>query len=143
MLRFIPLLLLAAAPAFAQAPNIEIQHAWSRATPAGRTGAVFLTIEDHGAPDRLIAVQSPAAQAASVHETSMDGGVMKMRSVAAVALAPGQTVTFAPGGLHIMLMQLNRDLAEGDKVPVTLTFERAGKIVVDATVVKAGGGPPQ
>ena len=143
MPRFIALLLLVAAPAFAQAPNIEIQNAWSRAAPAGRTGVVFLTIADHGAPDRLIAIDSPAARTAELHESSMDGGVMKMRLIGVLPIAPGQTVTLAPGGYHIMLVHLNRDLAEGDKVPVTLTFETAGKIAVDAFVVKAGGPSPQ
>jgi copper(I)-binding protein len=143
MPRFLALLLLAAAPAFAQAPNIEIQNAWSRAALAGRTGVVFLTIADRGAPDRLIAIESPAAQTAELHESTMGGGIMKMRPLGVLPIAPGQTVTLAPGGYHIMLVHLNRDLAEGDKVPVTLTFETAGKIAVEATVVKAGGPAPK
>ena len=143
MQRFLALLLMAATPAFAQSPSIEVRNAWSRAAPAGRAGVVFLTIEDHGAPDRLIGIASPAAGMAALHETNMDAGVMTMRPLGVLRVAPGQTVTLAPGGYHIMLMHLNRDLAEGDKVPVTLTFEKAGAIAVEAVVVKAGGAAPQ
>ncbi len=136
-------LLFAAAPAIAQTPGVEIQNAWSRAAPAGRTGVVFLTIADHGAPDRLIGIASPDAEMAELHETTMDGGVMRMRPVAVLAVEAGKTVTLAPGGSHIMLMHLRRDLNEGDRVQVTLTFEKAGKITVDAAVVKAGGPAPR
>ena len=72
-------LLFATVPALAQTPSIEVRNPWSRAALAGRTGVVFLTIAGQGAPDRLIAVTSPVAEAAQLHVTTMDQGVMKMR----------------------------------------------------------------
>ncbi len=145
MLRFIAFAawLLVTVPVLAQKPGIEVQNAWSRAAPVGRTGVVFLTIVDYGAPDRLIGVSSTLADAAELHETTMDGGVMRMRPVVGMPVEPGKPVTLAPGGGHIMLMHLNRDLKEGDQVPVTLIFEKAGKVNVMAPVVKAGGPAPK
>lgn len=130
-------------PALAQTPGIEVQNAWSRAAPAGGTGVVFMTIVDHGAPDRLIGVTSGAAERAELHETSMDGGVMRMRPVAAMPVDTGKPVTLTPGGVHIMLVRLHRGLNEGDRVSVTLIFEKAGRINVTAPVAKAGGSPPK
>lgn len=135
-------LLFATVPALAQTPSIEVRNPWSRAALAGRTGVVFLTIASQGAPDRLIAVTSPVAEAAQLHVTTMDQGVMKMRSVAALTVEPGKPVILAPGGNHIMLMHLKQALNEGDRVPVTLTFEKAGPISVTAAVAEAGGGMP-
>jgi len=122
----------------AQGPGIEVERPWSRATFA-KTGAAYLTIVNRGgAADALIAVSSPAAGKAMVHTTIMAEGVMKMRPALPVELAAGATVKLAPGGLHIMLMGLKGPLAEGDVVPITLTFEKAGAIAVEARVRPAG-----
>jgi periplasmic copper chaperone A len=139
---FMPAALLAAAlfaaPAFAQPSPIQIEHAWSRAALAGHTGVVFLTITDTGAPDRLVSIASPVAAKAELHESFVDQGVTKMRPVAALAVAPGKPATLKPGGYHIMLVELKQALKEGDTVPLTLTFEKAGPVSVTATVEKAG-----
>jgi hypothetical protein len=130
--------LFAAPAASAQQAGIQIDQAWSRAAMAGHTGVVFLTIVDSGAPDRLIAVSSPVAEKAELHESMSDQGVMKMRPVAGLAVAPGTPVTLSPGGYHIMLLQLKQALVEGQTVPVTLTFEKAGPVSTSAIVQKAG-----
>jgi copper(I)-binding protein len=122
----------------AQGPGVEIKHPWSRATFA-KTGAAYLTIHNKGgASDALIAVSSPTANKAMVHRTIMEEGVMKMRPALPVELAPGATVKLAPGGLHVMLMGLKAPLKEGEVVPITLTFENAGAIAIEARVGPAG-----
>jgi periplasmic copper chaperone A len=130
--------------ALAQSGSIEVDHVWARATPGGaKTGAIYLTIANKGgAPDKLLSASTPAAGLAQVHSMSMDNGVMKMRPVASLDLKPGETTELKPGGLHIMLMQLKGPLVEGKSVPLTLTFEKAGKVDVTATVEKPGAMGP-
>ena len=73
----------------------------------------------------------------------MDGGIMKMRELAGgLAIEAGKTVDLAPGGYHLMLMELKAPLKSGDKVPVTLTFEKAGKVEVTLDVQGIGGQQP-
>ena len=135
-------LVFAVLPAAAQAPGIEVLNAWSRAAPAAGTGVIFLTIANHGAPDRLVGVASQIAERTELHETTQDNGVMRMRPVPALLVETGKAVSLAPGGYHIMLMRLKQALKEGDQVPVVLTFEKAGAITVNAAVSKVGGGRP-
>lgn len=120
--------------------GIAVTDAWSRAAMAGRTGVVYLTITDTGAPDKLTAVSAPVAATATLHETIDDHGVMKMRPVAAVPVQQGEPLTLGPGGYHIMLEGLKQPLEPGETFPVTLTFANAGTIVATATVQKAGAG---
>ena len=75
---------------------------------------------------------------------TMQGGVMKMRSLAAIDLPAGQAVVLKPGATHIMLMGLKQPLRAGESFPLTLEFEKAGKREVNVTVEKAGAtGPDQ
>ena len=122
----------------AQQSGIQIDHVWSRAAMAGRTGVVYLTITDTGPADALTGVATPVAATAGLHETINDNGVMKMRPVASLPITPGKSVTFAPGGYHIMLMDLKQPLKEGDSFPVTFSFAKAGQVTATATVEKAG-----
>jgi copper(I)-binding protein len=123
---------------FAQQPGIQLDHVWSRAAMAGRTGVVYLTITDTGPADTLTGVATPVAATAGLHETVNDSGVMKMRPVASLPITPGKPVTLAPGGYHIMLMDLKQPLKEGDSFPVTFSFANAGQVTATATVEKAG-----
>jgi copper(I)-binding protein len=147
MLRSIVLLSLLAvagvpgvAPAAAQAPAIEVDHAWARATPAGaRTAALYLTLVNKGhAADRLVAVSTPVAGKAEVHSSTTENGVMQMRPVAALEVKPGSPLVLKPGGYHVMLMELKQPLVAGQSFAVTLTFEKAGAIDATATVEKLG-----
>ncbi|HEX3497692.1 MAG TPA: copper chaperone PCu(A)C, partial [Stellaceae bacterium] len=88
--------------------------------------------------DRLVAVATPAAAKAELHVTSMDGGVMKMRPIAAVDVKAGAQTEFKPGGMHIMLVGLTAPLKVGQSFPLALTFEKAGKIETIVTVEKPG-----
>jgi copper(I)-binding protein len=136
---FAAALVLLPAVALADPAGIQVQHAWSRAMPAGATGVVYLTIVDQGAPDTLTGVSSPVAASAELHESINDNGVMKMRSVASLPVAPGKPVTLAPGGYHIMLTGLKQALVAGTTFPLTLTFAKGGSLTTTATVEKPGG----
>ena len=136
------------APARAEevkAGDLVISQAWSRATPRGaKTGGGYLTIENQGsAPDRLIGGSADVAGNVQVHEMSMEGGVMKMRPVEqGLTIEPGKTVKLAPGGYHLMMMDLKAPLKQGERVPVTLEFERAGKVTVSLDVEGVGAQGP-
>ena len=132
----------AALPSMALAADIQvgtltISGAFSRATlPNAPVAGGFLTITNAGSEDdRLIAATSPVAGMTQIHEMKMEGDVMKMTELPDGLVIPaGQTVTLAPGGYHIMFMQLKQALVEGGKVPVTLTFEKAGTVEVELDI---------
>jgi hypothetical protein len=122
--------------------GIEIAHAWSRAAMQGHIGVVYLTIVDHGAPDRLTGVSSSVAERAELHESFSEGGVAKMRPVASLAVEQARPVVLAPGGYHIMLMGLKQPLKRGDVFPITLTFAKAGQLTAKVTVEQQGATMP-
>lgn len=119
---------------------IQIEKPWARATPGGaKNGAVYLSIVNRGpVDDRLVAVSTPAAGMAALHRTVEEQGVMTMQPVPVLDLKAGAKVDFAPGGYHIMLMNLKAPLKEGQTIPLALTFEKAGRIQVTVKVEKAG-----
>ena len=123
-----------------KAGSIEIEHPWARATADGATnGAVYLVLDNEGkAADRLVSAASPAAAKVQLHAHIDDNGVMRMREINAIDLAPDATVKLAPGGLHVMLLGLTEPLKKGKAVPLTLTFEKAGSVTVEVAVQGAG-----
>jgi copper(I)-binding protein len=143
------LLVLLAAPAQAQevkAGDLVITQPWSRATPGGaKIAGGFLTIENKGAtPDRLIGGAGDVAGKVEIHEMAMNNGVMTMRPLdKGLVIEPGKTVKLAPGGFHLMLMDLKTPFKQGDKVPLTLQFEKAGKVALSLDVEGVGAQAPQ
>jgi len=125
--------------------SVKIVHPWARATAGGSlNGAVYMTLSVASSePDRLLAVSTPAAKHAQLHKTIMDSGVMKMRPVDVVKIVPGSPTVMQPGGLHVMLMGLAAPLTEGDLLPLTLTFEHAGTIEVEAIVLSVDAMSPE
>ena len=124
---------------------IEIGHPWSRATPptAPAAGGFLTLLNKGGAPDRLLAVQSPAAGRVEIHEMKMDGSVMRMRELdKGLVLTPGEKVELKPGGYHVMFMELKAPFQKDQKVPATLVFEKAGRIDVEFQVEALGAAPP-
>jgi len=120
---------------------LEIAHPWARATPpSAPAGGGFLKITNTGTtPDRLISASSPGAEIVQVHEMKMDGSVMRMREVEkGLEIPPVGSVTLAPGGYHLMMMGLKAPFKQGASVPVTLVFEKAGKIDVELAVEAMG-----
>jgi copper(I)-binding protein len=137
-----------AAPARAEdakAGDLVITQAWSRATPVGaKVAGAYLTVENKGAAaDRLVGGSGDVAGRVEIHEMAMDNGVMKMRPLdKGLAIEPGKTVKFAPGGYHLMLLDLKTQFKQGDKVPVTLEFEKAGKVQLTLDVQGVGAQAP-
>ncbi len=129
-----------AAPALAAAPGVGVSGAWARPTPPGATtGAVYAVVTNRArTADVLVSASSPAAARVEFHVMSMNGSVMTMRPMALPAsLAPGASLTFAPGGAHIMLTGLKAPLVAGRRVPVTLNFRLAGAVKIDAVIAQA------
>lgn len=140
-LLFVAVLLLTGA-ASAQTGALEVKGAWARATPGkSQTGAAYLTIES-ATPDRLTGMSTPVAGKAELHEMTLQGSVMKMRSMAALDLPAGHAVVLKPGAIHIMLVGLKQPLRVGESFPLTLEFEAAGRREVNVKVEKAGAMGP-
>ena len=119
---------------------IEIEHAWARASVMAN-GAVYMELENKGgAPDKLVAASTPAANKAELHTHLMENGIARMRPVEAIEVTPGSPTVLRPGGLHVMLMGLKAPLKEGDTITLTLTFEKAGKVDVTVPVQRRAGG---
>jgi copper(I)-binding protein len=137
-----------AAPVRAQeikAGDLVITQAWSRATPGGaKIAGGYLTIENKGAAaDRLIGGSADIAGKVQVHEMTTSNGVMTMRPLDnGLTIEPGKTVKLAPGGYHLMLFDLKSPLKQGDKLPVTLEFEKAGKVKLSLDVQGVGAQAP-
>lgn len=115
---------LATGTVFAQ--TVEVKDAWARTSVPGQkaTGAFMKLTAKDGA--KLVAISTPAAGVAEVHEMKMDGDVMKMRAVpGGLDLPAGKTVELKPGGYHVMLMDLKAALPKDSTVPLTLTFKDA------------------
>jgi copper(I)-binding protein len=126
----------------AQSSEPVVKDAWARATPGGaQTGAAYVTIVSR-TDDRLTAVASPVAKTVQLHTMSMDGGIMRMRPVAAIDIPAGEAVTLRPGGFHIMLEGLKQPLHEGQSFLLTLSFEKAGDRQVTVIVEKPGSKGP-
>src|ERR1700675_2620367 len=136
------------APACAQevkAGDLVITQAWSRATPGGaKVGGGYLTIENKGsAPDRLMGGSADIAHKVQLHEMTTSNGVMTMRPLDnGLTIEPGKIVKLAPGGYHLMLFDLKSPLKQGDRLPVTLEFEKAGKVKLSLDVEGVGAQGP-
>ncbi len=99
------------------------------------TSAIYMVINNQTSEtDRLIAAECNAAKSVEIHETRMDNDIMMMRQVENIEIPAGQTIELKPGGYHIMLIGLTRDLTTGEKVPFTLVFEKAGRLQYEAEI---------
>ena len=136
---------LVSTPSLAGEDGIAVSAPFARETPPNaRVGGVYMTLTNHGPVTRLIGVRSDAAKKAEIHTHSMDAaGVMRMHEVEdGVPLGQGETVAFAPGGFHIMLMGLVAPLRRGAVVPLTLEFADGSTVEVAAPVESiAARGP--
>lgn len=116
--------------------GISVSGAFARATvSAAETGAAYVTIANRGSQDdALVGASSSASASVELHEMTMSGGMMRMRAIPRVAIPAGATVSFSPGGNHLMLIGLKAPLKAGSKISLTLEFERARAITVQADV---------
>ncbi len=118
--------------------TLLIKHPMARPTPpVAKNGAVFLEITDqNGEGDTLLSVASPNAARSEIHLTTVVDNVARMAKQEKVDVAPGETVSFKPGGLHIMLMGLKGALVEGEEFPLTLNFEKSGSVEIVVKIEK-------
>lgn len=116
--------------------TLRVVDAWSRALPpVVKVGVAYMTLENQGSEvDRLIAASTPVAERAELHTHRYEDGLMKMRQIEFVDIAPGTTTSLAPGGLHLMLMGLKTPMTAGTSFSLTLTFEKAGEVEVEVPV---------
>lgn len=121
-------------------PNLLVTDAWIRATaPGGQVAALYLELRnDSLQSETLVAVETPAARRASLHETHTHDGVSGMRPRERIVIEAGETLRMAPGGLHVMLEGLERELRAGERIPVTLRFASGKTVAVIATVRPLG-----
>lgn len=131
------LLAAAAAPAAAHAAPIQALNPWSRPAAAGGNGAGYVTLVNSGPADALVGVETPVAQKAELHASTMSGNVMRMAQEARTPIPAGGRVSFAPGGRHIMLIGLKRPLRLGDRVPATLRFASGASLKLELAVTAA------
>jgi copper(I)-binding protein len=123
--------------------DISILHPWARPTAeAAKTGAVYLSVSNRGeTADTIVSASTPVADKAEIHEHVEENGVLRMRAVqGGLKLAPGTSAEFKPGGLHIMLFGLKQRLEEGTSFPLTLVFEKAGKLALEVRVQRGPSG---
>lgn len=117
--------------------DIDISNAWVRPSPGGgTTTAFYVTIDNAGTEqDRLVAASSPSCAEAELHESTEPDGVMQMRPLAdGIVLPAGATVVLGPAGLHVMCLGVTDALPSGEATSLTLHFERAGSITIEAEV---------
>ena len=116
--------------------GIEVQDAWARPGADGRMSAAYFLISNFNSEDdQLVSVETDVAQSAEVHESyEREEGMMSMREVPRLDLPAQSTVRFELGGLHVMLMQLTRQLSVGDTFELTLTFEKNDPVTVEVPV---------
>lgn len=144
LLRFaIPLACIVALSGCGQAKELAVSDAWVRLAAApGRPAAGYFTIRGGATDQTVIAVTTPAAGRVELHETMQHGAAMTMAPIGEVKVPAGATVSFAPGGKHLMLFDVARAVAKGAKVPMTFTFADGHTLAVEAQAIAAGDPAP-
>jgi len=124
----------------ANAAGIAISNAWFRALPSGQPAGGYFTMKNSGAtPVDLVAAQSAACGMLMLHRTTLGGGTSRMEDVESVSVPAGGTVSFAPGGYHLMCMSPGAAMTPGKSVPVTLVFSDGNKAHATFVVKNAAG----
>jgi copper(I)-binding protein len=119
-------------PGLVAAGDLEIRNAFAFSPPTASEAAGYFTVTNRGTlPDTLVSVTSPIAASAMLHGQVTDGGMVRMQHVGQAVVPARDSLVLAPGGTHLMLVDLSRLPRPGDSITVTLTFSRAG----DADVV--------
>ena len=128
-----------------QAGDIVIEDPWVAATNPGATvGAGYVTIRNAGArTERLVSASSMAADRVELHEMTVTNGMMRMHPVQAIEIPAGGSAALAPGGLHIMFLDIEAPFSSGATIPVILHFEHQGDVRVDFSVRRRDGRASQ
>jgi periplasmic copper chaperone A len=119
--------------------NLAVRHPWTRATaPGAKVAAGYMEIRNSGTlVDRVIGASSPVAERVELHVMKLDGDVMRMREVSAFDVPARQRLELRPGSSHLMLVGIRKPLVKGERVPLTLRFERAGELQLELEVQAA------
>lgn len=134
--------------AAAAADPLKFEGVWARAASAGHMSAAYMTIENTGVePVDIVAAYADVADKVEVHKTTTEitfedgkvAQVMRMEEIDSLPVAPGVTVELKPGGLHVMLIGLTRDIEEGDTFPLTLELATGARVVIDVPVTVGTG----
>ncbi|WP_037504343.1 copper chaperone PCu(A)C [Sphingomonas astaxanthinifaciens] len=137
------ILLLPAAGLLVAAAAPSSLHVTGYANAGLTSSAAYVSVHNGGrSGDRLLGASSPAASSVTIHDSNGAGGMSRMRAAGPLALPPGKMIAMKPGGLHVMLMGLKAPLRPGSRLPLTLRFEKAGKVTVSLPVVPPGSGAP-
>ena len=119
----------------AQTSPLIVQNAWMRKAPGADSAAVYLVLRNTGVqPIIVVGVRSPVASHVMVHETSITGGQSRMRAFDRLVIAPGKSVTFEPGGLHVMVSGFKRSILIGQTVPLVLVLSNGSTVPIAAVV---------
>ncbi len=119
--------------------QVQIEKPWARATaPGAQVAGGYMLIRNQGVADRLVSASSPAAAKVELHVHINDGGVMKMREVPGYDVPAKGSFELKPGGAHLMFMNIRQPFREGEKVPVTLKFEKAGEVRAEFHIGRLG-----
>lgn len=131
-------------PTPVKAGDLTIEKPWLRATPGGaKVAGGYVTVTNSGtAPDKLVGASIAGSERGEVHEMSNEAGVMKMRPIDGVPIAPGASIELKPGGYHLMFLGLKTGFKQGQSVKGTLVFEKAGTVDVTFEVGALGARAP-
>jgi copper(I)-binding protein len=128
-----------------KAGDLVISQPWSRSAPKGaELASAYLTIENKGTiPDRLIGGSADIAEKLQIQRSSMVGGGLTLTPVeGGLTISPGEKVVLAPHGIHLTLSNLKSRMKKGTQVPMTLEFEKSGKVAVTFDVLSAASTGP-
>ena len=121
-----------------------VEDAWARAAREGGTGAAYFTVRNTGTDRlRLTDVRTDVASIVTFDKTEVgEDGVARMSAVPGIVIEPGETLTLEPGGMHVMLVDLDRPLVEGGTLPLRLTFYDSDEVTVEVPILGiAARGP--
>jgi copper(I)-binding protein len=129
----IPLLFLAACSRGSK--GVVVRDAWIRPADSGMNTAAYFVLESTEQEDRLMSAKSTIAEGTEIHRSYVDdAGVMRMQQISFVALPANESIRFEPGGVHIMFIELTRDLALDEQIQLLLLFEKQGELTIDVPV---------
>lgn len=120
-----------------KAGSLTIDHPWARPSiGSAKNGAVYMKLENHGdTGDTLVEAKSDVAETISLHESQMDGDIMRMVPVEGGIKVPAHgSAALKPLGLHVMLIGLREPLKKGETFPMTLVFENQGEVPIDVKI---------
>ena len=126
--------------------DVVVESPWARASiGTNRPGAAYMTLRNTGDEAvTLTGIETAIAGTAEIHRSSTnDQGVSSMSPAGDITIAPGETVALEPGGLHAMLMKLQRPMTEGESFPLTLTFSDGGEVTVEVPILSIAARGPE